>query len=169
MPASSFTELFNFEGNLNEAFNKWLNDNRLELNTSNDIEVLPEDFIGATVEVGSADPNHMQLVPNGLHEYDRYDLTLNFTITTQRTEEEGAADDDLWRRHQEIVANVRTWMAISNAKLSALNDTYLDLYALNTLVPDGVEYDHDETNDEDTTVLAFTGTFSILTDAWPVS
>ena len=120
------------------------------------------------VEIGAANPKHMQRKPSGEYEYDQYDLTLNFTITTKRTEEEGSGDDTVPRRHQQIVANVRRWISIGNAKDSALQ-TYLTLYTINRLVPDGAEYDHDEDTDEDETILSFTGTFSILTDAWPVS
>ena len=168
MAASSETELYNFEGNINEAFRKWLDDNLLELQTSNDLAVLPDEYVGAVVEIGAANPSHMQRKPSGEYEYDQYDLTLNFTILTKRTEEEGSGDDTVSRRHQEIVANVRRWISIGNAKDSNLQ-TYLTLYTINRLVPDGAEYDHDESADEDETIISFTGTFSILTDAWPVS
>jgi len=168
MAASNETELFNFEGNINEAFRHWLEDNLTELQTSNDLAVLPDEYVGAMVEIGAANPNHMQRKPNGEAEYDQYDLTLNFTVLTKRTEEEASGDDTIPRRHHELVANVRRWIAISNAKPSALQ-SYLTLYTINRLVPDGAEYDHDDANDEDETVLSFAGTFSILTDAWPVS
>lgn len=168
MPASSETELFNFEGNINEAFRHWLDDKLIDLQTSNDLAVLPEEYVGAMVEIGAANPKHMQLKPDGEYEYDQYDLTLNFTILTKRTEEEGSGDDTIPRRHHELVASVRRWIAISNAKPGALQ-SYLTLYTINRLVPDGTEYDHDDSTDEDETILSFTGTFSILTDAWPVS
>ena len=52
MPASSYTEIFNFEGNVESAFRKWLEDQFLEVRETQGIEALPDDYIGASLTLG---------------------------------------------------------------------------------------------------------------------
>lgn len=163
MPASSLVELLNFEGNVEAAFKSWLSDKLIELEVSQDWETLPDDFTAASFELG-ATTEHAYEISAGTWEYDQYDCNLAITIQTRRHGEEESGTTAVSSRHQELVATIRTWLAVSNAKGSAL-ETYLNYYEFQFLRPAQTNYSQE--GDFDITVLNFTGQISILPSAWP--
>lgn len=167
MPATSDDEVFNFEGNLEESFYSFLQDNGLELATANDPQRLGDDFMGVQVSInGLHEDEHMSEKPSGDLEYDHYLYSVTITIHTDRQENAlpGAAFS---RYHRELVAKVRNLLSISRAaQVASLNDQ-LDYYWINRLIPSGTDYTaYDNSYDE--TVLSFEGDFGIRTEAWPV-
>ena len=78
MPATSYTELFNFEGNFESAFKKWLAAQMIEVQAQMSIETLPDDYIGVTMKAGGI-TGHYNISPGGSANptYDQYELTWN--------------------------------------------------------------------------------------------
>ena len=166
MPAASDEEVFNFEGNLEQAFYDFLLENGIELATANDPQRLSDDYIGVQVFIGGINEDeHMSEKPGGQLEYDHYDYTVDITIKTDRNENAVPASG-FSRYHRELVAKVRNLLSISRAaQVSSLNDS-IDYYWINRLVASDTNYTAYE-NSFDETVLTYEGDFSILTDAWP--
>ena len=167
MPATSDTEVFNFEGNMEQSFYDFLFDEGIELTTANDPQRLGDDFIGVQFIVGAlADDEHMSAKPDESLEYDHYNFTVDITIHTDRVENSvpGAA---FLRYHRELVAKVRNLLSISRAaQVASLNDK-ITLYWINRLIAGDTNYTaYDSSYDE--TVLTYEGDFSILPEAWPV-
>ena len=167
MPATSDTEVFNFEGNMEQSFYDFLLDEGIELATANDPQRLGDDFIGVQFIVGAlADDEHMSAKPDDSLEYDHYNFTVDITIHTDRVENSvpGAAFS---RYHRELVAKVRNLLSISRAaQVASLNDK-ITLYWINRLIAGDTNYTaYDSSYDE--TVLTYEGDFSILPEAWPV-
>ena len=167
MPATSDTEVFNFEGNMEQSFYDFLLDEGIELATANDPQRLGDDFIGVQFIVGAlADDEHMSAKPDDSLEYDHYNFTVDITIHTDRVENSvpGAAFS---RYHRELVAKVRNVLSISRAaQVASLNDK-ITLYWINRLIAGDTNYTaYDSSYDE--TVLTYEGDFSILPEAWPV-
>jgi hypothetical protein len=167
MPATSDTEVFNFEGNMEQSFYDFLLDEGIELATANDPQRLGDDFIGVQFIVGAlADDEHMSAKPDDSLEYDHYNFTVDITIHTDRVENAvpGAAFS---RYHRELVAKVRNLLSISRAaQVASLNDK-ITLYWINRLIAGDTNYTaYDSSYDE--TVLTYEGDFSILPEAWPV-
>ena len=167
MPATSDTEVFNFEGNMEQSFYDFLLDEGIELATANDPQRLGDDFIGVQFIVGAlADDEHMSAKPDESLEYDHYNFTVDITIHTDRVENSvpGAAFS---RYHRELVAKVRNLLSISRAaQVASLNDK-ITLYWINRLIAGDTNYTaYDSSYDE--TVLTYEGDFSILPEAWPV-
>jgi len=167
MPATSDTEVFNFEGNMEQSFYDFLLDEGIELATANDPQRLGDDFIGVQFSVGAlADDEHMSAKPDDSLEYDHYNFTVDITIHTDRIENTvpGAAFS---RYHRELVAKVRNLLSISRAaQVASLNDK-ITLYWINRLIAGDTNYTaYDSSYDE--TVLTYEGDFSILPEAWPV-
>jgi hypothetical protein len=163
MPASSLTELLNFEGNVEEAYRLWFADQSIELQKSQGQDTLADSLIAASFELG-ATTEHAMEISTGVFEYDQYVCTLNVNVQTRRHDEEGSQTTAVQSRHQELVALVRTWMNVSKAKGSALQ-TYLAYYEFQFLTPSGTSYDSDSGFDE--TTLTYNGQISILPTAWP--
>lgn len=163
MPASSLAYLLNFEGNVEEAFRKWLADQMIEVSKSQDEATLPDDYVAASFELGATTQHAMEIDP-GVWEYDQYACTLTMTIRTRRHGEEGSQTASVSSRHQELVGIVRTWLNVSKAKGSAL-ETYLEFYEFQFLRPAGASYVAE--GDFDETTLTFDGQISILPTAWP--
>ena len=167
MPATSDTEVFNFEGNMEQSFYDFLLDEGIELATANDPQRLGDDFIGVQFIAGAlADDEHMSAKPDDSLEYDHYNFTVDITIHTDRVENSvpGAAFS---RYHRELVAKVRNLLSISRAaQVASLNDK-ITLYWINRLIAGDTNYTaYDSSYDE--TVLTYEGDFSILPEAWPV-
>lgn len=167
MPATSDTEVFNFEGNMEQSFYDFLLDEGIELATANDPQRLGDDFIGVQFIMGAlADDEHMSAKPDDSLEYDHYNFTVDITIHTDRVENSvpGAAFS---RYHRELVAKVRNLLSISRAaQVASLNDK-ITLYWINRLIAGDTNYTaYDSSYDE--TVLTYEGDFSILPEAWPV-
>ena len=167
MPATSDTEVFNFEGNMEQSFYDFLSAQGIELATANDPQRLGDDFIGVQFIVGAlADDEHMITKPDNSLEYGHYNFSVEITIHTDRVENSvpGAAFS---RYHRELVAKVRNLLSISRAsQVASLNDQ-ITLYWINRLIAGDTTYTaYDSSYDE--TVLTYEGDFSILPEAWPV-
>lgn len=168
MPATTDEEVFNFEGNLEQAFYDFLLDNGIELATANDPQRLGDDFAGVEITIGGiSDDEHMSEKPSGDLEYDHYEYSASITIHTDRIENT-VPSASFSRHHRELVAKVRNLLSISRAsQVASLNDK-ISHYWINRLVPTGTSYTaYDSSYDE--TVISFEGDFSILTTAWPVA
>jgi hypothetical protein len=165
MPAESYTELFNFEGNIESAFREWLADQELEVRETLGVELLPDEYIGVTCKTGAV-TGHYNPAPGGASNpvYDQYDFDLEFLVQTRRHNEEGSQTDNVKARHQEIVALVRTWVSLLKAKGSTL-ENYLAHYEIEFLRPSGSSNDVDDVFDIAT--LSYDGQFSVLSNAWP--
>ena len=165
MPAASYTELFNFEGNVESAFREWLGDQMLEVREQLDVETLPDDYIGVTMTLGGV-TGHYNPSPGGAANptYDQYEFDLDFMIQTRRHNEEGSQTTNVSSRHREIVALVRTWVSMFKAKGSAL-ESYLEHYQIEFLRPSGSKNDVEDVFD--ITTISYEGQISILTDAFP--
>ena len=166
MPAESYTELFNFEGNIESAFKKWLGDQMLEARAQLEVETLPDDYIGVKMNLGGI-TWHYNTSPGGATAPtpDQYDFTLEFTVQTRRHNEEGSQTANVASRHREIVALVRTWVNILKIKQSNLS-TYLQHYQIEFLNPAGTEQSIDDVFDIST--LSHDGNFSIKASAFPI-
>lgn len=165
MPAESYTELFNFEGNVESAFREWLGDQMLEVREQLSVESLPDDYIGVTMNLGGV-TGHYNPSPGGATNptYDQYDFDLDFVVQTRRHNEEGSQTDNVKSRHREIVALIRTWVSMLKAKGSAL-ETYLEYYQIEFLRPSGSANSVEDVFD--ITTISYDGQISILTDAFP--
>tara|TARA_R110001592_G_C12886003_1_gene725227 strand:+ start:264 stop:767 length:504 start_codon:yes stop_codon:yes gene_type:complete len=165
MPASSYTELFNFEGNVESAFREWLADQVIEVRETLGLESLPDDYIGTTFKLGAV-TGHYNPSPGGAANptYDQYEFDLDFIIQTRRHNEEGSQTDGVKARHRELVALLRTWVSLLKAKGSSL-ETYLNHYEIQFLRPSGTANDVDDVFD--ITTLSYEGQISIVTTAWP--
>ena len=64
MPAANLIELYNFEGNVEAAFKSWLADNQIELYQTIEFDILPDDYIGAKLELGAV-TGHYNPAPGG--------------------------------------------------------------------------------------------------------
>jgi hypothetical protein len=166
MPAENLIELYNFEGNVEAAFKSWLADNQVELYQTIEFDILPDDYIGAKLELGSV-TGHYNPAPGGAAtpEYDQYTCSLEITIRTARFDESGDVTSPLRSRHQALTAAMRTWLSISQAKGSAL-EGYLNYYAFEFLRPAGTA--HSQESEFDETTLSFDGQISVLPSAFPV-
>lgn len=165
MAAKTEEEVFNFEGNLEKGFYDWFASKALELKTSNNPQTLPDDFISVEATIGGA-TGHVVVKPNGSNEYGQYDLDVAFTVRTQRGEDTPSQTLEIKRRHLELVALCRKWLAVSNARGSL--DAFITLYEINTLTPSGTERDTSIDAQYDETVLNYSGQFDVLTTAFPV-
>ena len=165
MPAESYTEIFNFEGNIESAFKQWLGDQMLEVQESLSLETLPDDYIGVTAKLGGI-TGHYNPSPGGATHatYDQYNFDLDFVVQTRRHNEEGSQTENVKSRHREIVAMIRTWVAMFKAKGSALQ-TYLQYYEIQFLRPSGTENSIEDVFDVST--ISYDGQISILTNAFP--
>lgn len=163
MPASSLTELYNFEGNVESAFEDWLGDQTLEIVKSQDFDTLEDDYIAASFELGET-TQHAYEISAGVWEYDQYACSVSITIRTRRHGETDSQTASVRSRHQELCARVRTWMSVSKAKGSAL-ETYLAYYEFQFLRPAATQYASE--GDFDETTLVYDGQISILPSAWP--
>lgn len=164
MPANSEEQIFNFEGNLEEAFQAWLDSKDILAFSSVNPKVLPDQFIALMVEIGAATD---KLYPKsvGRNEESQYAFTLNVIIQSGSSEEEESTDPDIRRKHQETVATCRKWLSVSNAKGNF--DSFLPLYVVNFLTPAGSPRLVDDENDYYETTLTYSGQFYIRSDAWP--
>lgn len=162
MAADSEDQIYDFEGGIEAAFDSWFSDQTLELKTSDERKVLPDDFISIEVDVGAATEH----VNQDGDEYDQYEFKVAFTVKTLRHGDTPSSDANIKRLHKQMVAKVRRWLSPKWAKSSAL-ETYLTLYAIDRLVPRGTDYDEGDGSDE--TTLNYDGQFSILQSAWIVS
>jgi hypothetical protein len=165
MPAESYAEVFNFEGNVESAFRKWLADQFLEVREQLGVETLPDDYIGVTMNLGGV-TGHYNPAPGGAANptYDQYEFDLDFMIQTRRHNEEGSQTTNVESRHREIVALVRTWVSMLKAKGSML-ETYLEHYQIEFLRPSKTSNSVEDIFDVST--LSFDGQISVLTTAWP--
>jgi hypothetical protein len=165
MPATSYTELFNFEGNVESAFREWLGDQMLEVREQLDVETLPDDYIGVTMNLGGV-TGHYNPSPGGASNptYDQYEFDLDFVVQTRRHNEEGSQTSNVSSRHREIVALIRTWVSMLKAKGSAL-ETYLQYYQIEFLRPSGSANSIEDVFD--ITTISYDGQISILTNAFP--
>ena len=165
MPAESYTEIFNFEGNIESAFKQWLGDQMLEVQEQLSVETLPDDYIGVTARLGAV-TGHYNPSPGGATHpvYDQYTFDLNFLVQTRRHNEEGSQTENVKARHREIIALIRTWVSMFKAKGSAL-ETYLQYYQIEFLRPVGTDNDIDDVFDVST--ISYEGQISILTNAFP--
>ena len=167
MPATSDTEVYNFEGNMEQSIYDFLLAEGLELATANDPQRLGDDYVGVQFSVGGiAEDEHMSEKPDGNLEYDHYLFTMDVTIHTDRIENSvpGAAFS---RYHRELVAKVRNLLSISRAAQGASLNDQITLYWINRLIASDTSYMPYESS-KDETVLSYTGDFSILPEAWPV-
>ena len=165
MPATSYTELFNFEGNVESAFREWLGDQMLEVREQLDVETLPDDYIGVTMNLGGV-TGHYNPSPGGATNptYDQYEFDLDFIVQTRRHNEEGSQTINVSSRHREIVALIRTWVSMLKANGSAL-ETYWEHYEIEFLRPSGTANSIEDVFD--ITTISYEGQISILTDAFP--
>lgn len=165
MPAASYTELFNFEGNVESAFRQWLADQMLEVREQMDVETLPDDYIGVSMQLGEV-TGHYNPSPGGAANpvYDQYSFDLNFVVQTRRHNEEGSQTANVESRHREIIAMVRTWVSLFKAKGSSL-ETYLEHYEIEFLRPTGTSNDTEDVFDVSN--LGYQGQISILSTAFP--
>jgi len=165
MPAQSYTEIFNFEGNIESAFKQWLGDQMLEVQEQLSVETLPDDYIGVTAKLGGI-TGHYNPSPGGATHptYDQYNFDLDFIVQTRRHNEEGSQTENVKSRHREIVALIRTFVAMFKAKGSAL-ETYLQYYQIEFLNPSGTENNIEDVFDVST--ISYDGQISILTNAFP--
>ena len=166
MAANSEEQVFNFEGNLESGWQQFFAAKILELQSANEPQTLPEDFISVMVELGAATDKAIHK-PSGASEYSQYDFSVDFVIRTER-DGEASQNADIKTRHQEIVAMCRRWLSVGNAK--GAMDSYLPFYEINTLTPAGTRREvSDNDSDYDETSLTYTGQFDILTNAFPAS
>ena len=165
MPAASYTELFNIEGNVESAFRQWLADQLLEVREQMDVETLPDDYIGATMTLGAV-TGHYNPAPGGAANpvYDQYVFDLDFVVQTRRHNEEGSQTANVESRHREIIALLRTWVSLFKAKGSSL-ETYLEHYEIEFLRPTGTANSVEDVFDIST--LSYEGQISVLSNAWP--
>lgn len=165
MPAASYTELFNFEGNVDSAFRDWLADQMLEVKKQQDVETLPDDYIGASFKLGAV-TGHYNPAPGGAANpvYDQYEFDLEFIVQTRRHNEEGSQTANVESRHHEMIALLRTWVSLLKAKGSAL-ESYLQHYEIEFLRPAGTDNSVEDVFDVST--LSYSGQISILSTAWP--
>lgn len=165
MPATSYTELFNFEGNFESAFKKWLAAQMIEVQAQMSIETLPDDYIGVTMKAGSI-TGHYNISPGGSANptYDQYEFNLEFTVQTRRHNEEGSQTANVSSRHREIVALIRTWVDL--LKIKSDLHLYLQHYQIEFLDPAGTDQSIDDVFDISN--ISFDGQFSIKADAFPI-
>lgn len=165
MSAESYTEIFNFEENIESAFRQWLGDQMLEVQEQLGLEALPDDYIGVTANMGAI-TGHYNPSPGGAAHptYDQYNFDLNFVVQTRRHNEEGSQTSGVKSRHRELVALLRTWVSLFKIKGSTL-ETYLDYYEIQFLRPSGTANDVEDVFD--VTTVSYEGQISILTNAFP--
>lgn len=163
MRAISEDQIFSFEGNLEKSFKDYLQSVGLEVGDSNNPEVLPSNFIGIEVEIGSATGKAIHK-PDGQPEYSQYAFTVSVTVSTDRDED--STIDEIRKKHQQLVAGIRKHLAVSNAKGKI--DDFLDFYEINTLMPTGSSREVNDSTDMDQTTLVYEGQFSILSTVWPL-
>ncbi len=165
MPASSYTELFNFEGNVESAFKEWLADQLIEVRETLGLESLPDDYIGVTFKLGAV-TGHYNPSPGGATNptYDQYEFDLDFVIQTRRHNEDGELVKHISSRQHGLVALLRTWLSLFKIKGSSL-ESYLNYYQIEFLRPSGTANDVDDVFD--ITTLSYEGQISIVTTAWP--
>ena len=162
MAATTRTEVFAFESNLNSAFRQWMDDHGFELFANGVIDTPPSDFIAVETEIGAATGHYSPL--GAAFVYDQYQFSVTFRVKSRRFEDESVSIDDIDTLHNALIANVRRWMSYLEARGSAL-ETYLDLYAINTFVPSGTS--GGVSGEKDETELSYEGQFTIKPDAWP--
>jgi len=166
MPATTRTEVFAFENNLNKAFRDWFDDNSIELFDRSVLKDPASAYISVKTEIGEATGHYTPLGSGFV--YDHYNFTVTFLVKSPRFEPEHPEADDIDSLHYLLIANVRRWMS----KLEAGSDPqpniddYLSLYEINTLRPSGTVMSIDGESDE--TELTYTGQFSIIPSAWPI-
>jgi len=165
MPAESYTEIFNFEGNIESAFKQWLRDQMIEVRKQLSLESLPDDYIGVTAKLGGV-TGHYNPSPGGATHptYDQYNFDLEFVVQTRRHNEEGSQTNGVESRHRELVALLRTWLSLFKIKGSTL-ETYLEYYEIEFLRPSGTANDVEDVFDIST--ISYEGQISILTNAFP--
>ena len=163
MPAESYTELFNFEGNFESAFKKWLGDQMIEVKQQMSVETLPDDYIGVKMTLGAI-TGHYNTKPGGstTPTHDQYGFDLDVVVQTQRHNEEGSQTANVESRHREMVALIRTWLNILKIKQSNLS-VYLQHYQIEFLNPAGTQQSID-----DISTISFDGQLSIKSDAFPI-
>ena len=164
MPANNLTELYNFEGNIEAAFQTWFSDQSLTLEVGIGTDTLPDNCISFQFLLGAATGHYALSAVNSKAEYDQFQFTIDVIIQTQRQTTEASQTAQVGTRHQELVALSRVWMSRAKNNGSLL-ETYLNYYAFNTLIPAGTSFAQDEDFDE--TTLSFSGQVSILANAWP--
>ena len=77
MAANSEEQVFNFEGNLESGWQQFFAAKILELQSANEPQTLPEDFISVMVELGAATDKAIHK-PSGASEYSQYDFSVDF-------------------------------------------------------------------------------------------
>lgn len=163
MRAISEDQIFSFEGNLEQSFKDYFDSVGLEVSDSNNPEVLPTNFIGIEVEIGSATGKAIYK-PDGHPEYSQYSFTVSVTVETERDED--STIEEIERKHQQLVAGIRKHLSVSNAKGNI--EDYLNFYEINTLMPTGSSREINDSTDMEQTTLVYEGQFSILSTAWPL-
>ncbi len=166
MPATTDDAVFDFEGNMEQSFYDFILVNGIELATANDPQRLGDDFVGVQFSVGGlAEDQHMSEKPDGSLEFDHYNFSVSITVHTDRVEN-AVPSASFSRYHREIVAKLRNLLSISRAaQVASLNDQ-ITLYWINSMISSGTDYTAFDSGSDETS-LAYEGTFSILTSAWP--
>lgn len=168
MPAETEEQLYNFEGNLEANIGTWLATKSLDTILSDNTETADDDFLHPEIELGAA-TGHVGYKADGTtQEYDQYEFTLSIRVRTTRINEEESGTEGITTRHYERVALLRKWLSTSRATGDGNLEGALEFYEFQYLLPAGTDYDPAPPNFDETT-LSYTGQFSILPSAWPVS
>lgn len=163
MAATTLEELWNIEGNVEDAFKSWLADKSIELQVSESELTLDDNYIATEFELG-ATTQHVNPAIGDAGEYDQFECTVSVIVRTRRHGEEDSQTAAISNRHQELVGHVRKWLSVSQARGSAL-ETYMNYYRLDFLRPGATAYNQEADFTE--TVLSYNGQISILTTSWP--
>lgn len=160
MPAAPNEEtIYDFEGQLETAVERYLEANGFATRTPEDTDVQDDYMTGVRLRVGDATGQFMA-TPSGDHVYSQYNADLEVTIRAPRRT---GSDVSLYARRAALRREMsphRFWRATGG-----IND-YLSYHQFQLMRPEGTDYDElGETQDE--TTLRFVCQFAINPDAWP--
>jgi len=107
MPANNLTELYNFEGNIEAAFQTWFSDQSLTLEVGIGTDTLPDNCISFQFLLGAATGHYALSAVNSKAEYDQFQFTIDVIIQTQRQTTEASQTAQVGTRHQELTLPFR--------------------------------------------------------------
>ncbi len=165
MEATTNTEIFAFESNINQAFREWFTDQGIEVFDKSSADTPPNDYVGISTEIGAA-TGHYTAFTDGQFAFDQYSFTVTFTITARRFNDASDDAEEIDTLLHSLMAQVRATVSYKIARGSDL-EGFLEFYAINTFMPSGTSID--QAADKDVCELSYEGQFTIKPGAWPTN
>jgi hypothetical protein len=163
MPATSTTQIYAFEHNIETAVQGLLQSNGLLDTFIQGADAsLPESRIEVTFATGEA--INEAVLTNRQQVYDFFNGRLTLRIVTVRPVDQPSLVAGVAKLHEEWSARVR---ALLEERASPFTTTNLPYYTVETIRPLGTVRDLDPRWLEDYTTLTFLFQFGIRSDAWP--